>query len=152
MDRSLPDKAIDLIDEASSRAKVKTNYESAEVKNLKLKLEKVEAEKEIAVNQEDFEKASKLRDQAIKIKEEIERLKSIPSKGASSVVEITEHDIAEVISKWANIPLTKLTEGEAEKLLKGELDLVISYIKNKSFGTGIGKIFNCLFELIRCSG
>jgi len=122
-DRSLPDKAIDLIDEASSRAKVKTNYESAEVKNLKIKLEKVEAEKEESVNQEDFEKASKLRDQATKIKEEIERIKSIPTKGESQLVEITEHDIAEVISKWTNIPLTKLTEGEAEKLLNLEKTL-----------------------------
>ena len=122
-DRSLPDKAIDLIDEASSRAKVKTNYESAEVKNLKLKLSKCEAEKEDAVNQEDFEKATKLRDQAIALKEEIERLKSIPMSGEQSTVEITEHDIAEVISKWTNIPLTKLTEGEAEKLLNLEKTL-----------------------------
>ena len=118
-DRSLPDKAIDLIDEASSRAKVKTNYDSAEVKKLKIKLEKVEAEKEDAVNQEDFEKASKLRDEVAKIKEEIARQKSLPAT-QDSVVTITEHDIAEVISKWTNIPLTKLTEGEAEKLLNLE--------------------------------
>lgn len=118
-DRSLPDKAIDLIDEASSRAKVKTNYDSAEVKKLKIKLDKIEAEKEDAVNQENFEKASKLRDEVSKIKEEIARQKSLPVV-KESVVEITEQDIAEVISKWTNIPLTKLTEGEAEKLLNLE--------------------------------
>ena len=122
-DRSLPDKAIDLIDEASSRAKVKSNYDSDEVKALKEKLVKLEAEKEDAVNQEDFERAGKLRDQAIKIKEEIARLKSIPTS-ANETATITEHEVAEVISKWTNIPLTKLTEGEAEKLLNLEKTLI----------------------------
>ncbi len=118
-DRSLPDKAIDLIDEASSRAKVQSNYDSAEVKALKEKLIKLEAEKEDAVTQENFERASKLRDQAKATREEIERLKSVPAnEGESSI--ITEHEVAEVISKWTNIPLTKLTEGEAEKLLNLE--------------------------------
>ncbi len=121
-DRSLPDKAIDLIDEASSRAKVKTNYDSSEVKALREKQAKLEAEKEDAVNQEDFEKAGKLRDQITKVKDEIERQKSMPTN-SNSVAEITEHDIAEVISKWTNIPLTKLTEGEAEKLLHLEKTL-----------------------------
>lgn len=121
-DRSLPDKAIDLIDEASSRAKVKTNYEPSEVKTLKEKLIKCEQDKEQAVSEEDFEKATKYRDQAIKIKEEIARLNSIPTE-QNSAVEVTEHDIAEVISKWTNIPLTKLTEGEAEKLLNLEKTL-----------------------------
>ncbi len=115
-DRSLPDKAIDLIDEASSRAKVKSNYESAEIKTLKEKLTKLEAEKEDAVNQEDFDKAGKLRDQITKIKDEIERQKTLPKVQTESA-EINEQDIAEVVSKWTNIPLTKLTEGEAEKLL-----------------------------------
>ncbi len=119
-DRSLPDKAIDLVDEASSRAKVKSNYDSAEVKALREKLIKLEAEKEDAVNQENFEKASKLRDQVKATKEEIDRLKSMPSTTGEETAIITEQDIAEVISKWTNIPLTKLTEGEAEKLLNLE--------------------------------
>lgn len=118
-DRSLPDKAIDLIDEAASRAKVKNNYDSADVKNLKAKQEKLEAEKNDAVNQEDFEKASKLRDQITKIKDEIVKLKSL-NQTDDKVSIITEQDVAEVISKWTNIPLTKLTEGEAEKLLNLE--------------------------------
>ncbi len=115
-DRSLPDKAIDLIDEASSRAKVKNNYESSEIKALKEKLSKLEVDKENAVTREDFEKASKLRDQIAKTKEEIERQKSVSIKPQTETV-ITEQDVAEVVSKWTNIPLTKLTEGEAEKLL-----------------------------------
>ncbi len=122
-DRSLPDKAIDLIDEASSRAKVKSNYDSDEVKALKEKLTKLEADKEDAVNQEDFERAGKLRDQVFKIKEEIARLKSMPTAD-NVVATITEQEIAEVISKWTNIPLTKLTEGEAEKLLNLEKTLI----------------------------
>ena len=119
-DRSLPDKAIDLIDEASSRAKVKSNYDSAEIKALKEKLIKLEAEKEDAVNQENFERAGKLRDKVNETKEEIARLKSIPNAEKSDGAIITEHEVAEVISKWTNIPLTKLTEGEAEKLLNLE--------------------------------
>ena len=121
-DRSLPDKAIDLIDEASSRAKVKSNYENAEIKALKLKLSKLEAEKDDAVNQEDFERASKLRDNITKTKDEIERQKSLPTT-QNQTATINEQDVAEVVSKWTNIPLTKLTEGEAEKLLHLESTL-----------------------------
>jgi len=122
-DRSLPDKAIDLIDEASSRVKVKNNYESVEVKQMKEKVVKLESEKELAVANEDFEKASKLRDQITELKEEIERQKTAPVTDSNNMSTITEHDIAEVISKWTNIPLTKLTEGEAEKLLALEKTL-----------------------------
>ena len=118
-DRSLPDKAIDLIDEASSRAKVKSNYDSEEVKELREKLKKCEAEKEDAVSQEDFERASKLRDRIIKLKDDIEKAKNSP-KTMQNIATITEHEVAEVVSKWTNIPLTKLTEGEAEKLLNLE--------------------------------
>jgi len=119
-DRSLPDKAIDLIDEASSRAKVKSNYDSAEVKLLKEKLTKLEAEKEDAVNQENFERAGKLRDKIKEIQLDIEKAKSMPTKAEDKTYAITEQDVAEVISKWTNIPLTKLTEGEAEKLINLE--------------------------------
>ena len=118
-DRSLPDKAIDLIDEASSRAKVKVDYESPEIKSLKDKIAKAEVDKQQAVENEDFDKAGKLRDQIIKMKEEIARLKSLPVASSSETV-ISEQDVAEVVSKWTNIPLTKLTEGEAEKLLNLE--------------------------------
>ncbi len=122
-DRSLPDKAIDLIDEASSRAKVRTNYDSKKVRAMREKLSKLEAEKEDAVNQEDFEKASKFRDQISKLKDEIEHEKSSPNSN-TEVATITDHDVAEVVSKWTNIPLTKLTEGEAEKLLNLEKTLM----------------------------
>ncbi len=119
-DRSLPDKAIDLIDEASSRAKVKANSDSPEIAKLKSQLENLEKEKSKAVADEDFEKAGKLRDKISSTKQEIERQKSLPATQTDNVYTVTEHDIAEVISKWTNIPLTKLTEGEAERLLNLE--------------------------------
>lgn len=123
-DRSLPDKAIDLIDEASSRAKVKSKGDTDQVKALKQQLEKLSAEKEKAVKDENFEKASKLRDEISKTRDEIERQKSLPASAEQNKIMITEQDIAEVISKWTNIPLTKLTEGEAEKLLNLEKTLM----------------------------
>lgn len=119
-DRSLPDKAIDLIDEASSRAKVKANSDSPEITKLKIQLENLEKEKSKAVADEDFEKAGKLRDKISSTKQEIERQKSLPTTQSENIYTVTEHDIAEVISKWTNIPLTKLTEGEAERLLNLE--------------------------------
>lgn len=115
-DRSLPDKAIDLIDEAASRAKVKNNYSSKEDDSLNQKLLKFENEKENAIVDENFEKASQYRDEINKIQKQIEDKKSSNSKK----IVISENDVAEVVSKWTKIPVTKLTEMESEKLLKLE--------------------------------
>ncbi len=123
LDRSLPDKAIDLIDEASSRAKVKNNYSTAEEKELKEQLNKLKANKEDAVNQEDFEKASKLRDEISNIKKKLDEIKNKPSQKPETPAEIGEEEIAEVVSKWTGIPVTKVTEGESERLLKLEQTL-----------------------------
>lgn len=119
LDRSLPDKAIDLIDEAMSRVKVKNNYANKQETEVRNKLEILEANKEDAINQEDFEKASRLRDEINAYKKQIEEIKKLPVAGEQKQ-EITENDIAEVVSKWTNIPVTKMTEGETEKLLKLE--------------------------------
>lgn len=121
MDRSLPDKAIDLIDEASARAKVKSSYLSEDEMKLNDKMLTLQANKEDAIVQEDFEKAGKLRDEIELTKKEIEsaKMKAKPIK-KENCASITAHEIAEVVSKWTNIPVTKLTEGEAEKLLKLE--------------------------------
>lgn len=120
LDRSLPDKAIDLIDEASSRAKVKNNYSSVQEKELKEKLNKLNANKEDAVTQEDFEKASKLRDEIAEVNKKLEEIRNTPSAQPETPAEIGEEEIAEVVSKWTGIPITKVTEGESEKLLKLE--------------------------------
>lgn len=123
LDRSLPDKAIDLIDEASSRAKVKNNYSSEQEKELKDKLAKLNANKEDAVTQEDFEKASKLRDEIAEINKQLDEIKNTPSTKPETPAEIGEEEIAEVVSKWTGIPITKVTEGESEKLLRLEATL-----------------------------
>ena len=123
LDRSLPDKAIDLIDEASSRAKVKNNYSSVQEKELKEKLNKLNANKEDAVTQEDFEKASKLRDEIAELNKRLEEIKNAPTAQPETPAEIGEDEIAEVVSKWTGIPITKVTEGESEKLLRLEATL-----------------------------
>lgn len=120
IDRSLPDKAIDLVDEASSRAKVKSNYISKEDKELTDRLLTLEANKEDAVMQEDFEKASHLRDEIATLHKTIEDKKQSKSTTKDAIPVISEQDIAEVVSKWTKIPITKLTEGETEKLLNLE--------------------------------
>lgn len=123
LDRSLPDKAIDLIDEASSRAKVKNNYSSTQEKALKEQLNQLTANKEDAVMQEDFEKASKLRDEIAELNKQLEEIKNTPTAQPETPAEIGEDEIAEVVSKWTGIPITKVTEGESEKLLKLEQTL-----------------------------
>ena len=120
LDRSLPDKAIDLIDEASARAKVKNNYSTSQEKELNNKLAQLNANKEDAVNQEDFEKASKLRDEIAEVKKQLEESKTAPSQKPETPAIIGENEIAEVVSKWTGIPVTKVSEGETEKLLKLE--------------------------------
>lgn len=130
LDRSLPDKAIDLIDEASARAKVKNNYPSEKESELKAKLDKLKANKDDAVNQEDFEKASKLRDEIAEIKSQLDEIKNTPSAKPETPAEIGEEEIAEVVSKWTGIPITKVTEGETEKLLKLE-EMLSSRVKGQ---------------------
>lgn len=137
-DRSLPDKAIDLIDEASSRAKVQFT-ESQEVKNLKEQLEKLESEKEAARISENYEKAGQLRDEIYKIQGEIRDLSSDYSKLKQQDKSITAEDIAKVVSSWTGVPVTKINETEKEKLLNlenilherviGQNDAVVSVSK-----------------------
>lgn len=118
-DRSLPDKAIDLIDEASSRAKVSIT-ESAEVRELKEKLAKLETEKEDARISENYEKAGVLRDEIYKIQGEIRNLSNDYSKMKQEEKAIYAEDIARVVSSWTGVPVTKINETEKEKLLNLE--------------------------------
>ena len=116
-DRFLPDKAIDLIDEAASRVKLRTYTEPDNIKELEAKIEKTEKEKEEAVRVQDFEKAAKLRDkqkfQKEKLQKENEKWKN---KNTRSVTTLTEEDIAEVISSWTGIPVKRISEDENKKL------------------------------------
>ena len=120
MDRSLPDKAIDLIDEASSRAKVHGVKKPDELIKVEDEIAEFEAEKKNALMSENFEKASEYRD---KLNAAINRKSQIISNmqtSSGSGIEITEDDICDIIIKWTGIPVTKLTETEKDRLLKLE--------------------------------
>lgn len=123
-DRYLPDKAIDLIDEASVKARLKTYVEPENIKKLEEKLEKTIKEKEDAINVQDFEKAAKLRD---KEKEVSKKLETENAKWRDSrtnkVVDIEKEDIAIIVSNWTGIPVSKISESENEKLRNLEAEL-----------------------------
>ena len=120
-DRFLPDKAIDLIDEAGSRVRVKNSMVSPQLKELRRELLKVTKEKEEVVRQQDFEKASKLRDRELEIEAEIQETTSGKQDGKiSKSLVVTEDDIAHIVSSWTGVPVSKLTESESEKLLHVE--------------------------------
>ena len=123
-DRFLPDKAIDLIDEASSKARLRTYTEPDGLKELQEEIEKTKNEKEEAVLNQKFEKAAELRDteKALRKKKKKEQNKW-KNKNTKSIVTITEENIAEVIANWTGIPAKKITEDENEKLKNLEKEL-----------------------------
>lgn len=121
MDRSLPDKAIDLIDEACSHAKVGASIASPKLKELEKELHELELQKEEAKRTENFEGAKIYKDKADKVREKIEKLRTDWNKSKQSQVGIIdENDIAQVVSSWTKIPVTKLTESEKDKLMNLE--------------------------------
>ena len=123
-DRYLPDKAIDLIDEAASRARLKTYTEPDSLKELEEEIANINKDKEEAVKTQKFEKAAKLRDKEKELKEKYEKeQKKWQNKNNKSVTNITEENIAEVISSWTGIPAKKITEDENEKLKNLEKNL-----------------------------
>ena len=116
-DRFLPDKAIDLIDEAASRARLKIYTQPEKIKKLEERIEEVAKNKEEAVRNQKFEKAATLRDEERELKAKFEKEESKwKSKNTKSIVNITEENIAEVISTWTGIPAKRITEDENEKL------------------------------------
>ncbi|MBI4180289.1 ATP-dependent Clp protease ATP-binding subunit [bacterium] len=120
-DRFLPDKAIDLIDEAGSRARLKTTLLPPELRQLEQELEKLLGEKKEAVVSQEYEKAANIRDGEKKLRDEIERIRKEwnKTKGQTeAVVDIDE--IAFLISEWTGVPLTRLTEAESARLLRME--------------------------------
>ena len=116
-DRFLPDKAIDLIDEACSRAKLKTYTEPENLKKISEEIEEIENNKEEAVRSQKFEKAAKLRDKQKELKVEYEKeQKKWQNKNSKELINITEENVAEVISSWTGIPSKKITEDENIRL------------------------------------
>ena len=116
-DRFLPDKAIDLIDEAASRLRLKIFTEPDSLKQMQEELENISKDKEEAVRSQKFEKAANLRDKELELKEQVQREEEKwKTKNNKSIIDITEEHIAEVISSWTGIPAQKITQDENEKL------------------------------------
>lgn len=123
-DRFLPDKAIDLIDEAASRAKLKTYTEPDNLKEMEEQIEETKKNKEEAVRMQKFEKAASLRDKEKELKEKYEKeQKKWKNKNTKQVTNITEENIAEVISNWTGIPANRITEDENVRLKNLEKNL-----------------------------
>jgi len=122
--RYLPDKAIDLIDEAGSRARLNVMTTPPDIKEVEKNIEQVRKEKEAAVKGQDFEKAASLRDQERELKAQLERGRKEWSKQkAEAYPQVTGEEIAEIVAKWTGIPVLKLEQKETEKLMKIEEEL-----------------------------
>ncbi len=117
-DRFLPDKAIDLIDEASSRVRLANYVLPEELKNLELKMEELVKEKEEAINAQEYEKAAWMRDEEQKLKEEIDnRRKEWINQRNLEVGSVGESEIAAIVSSWTGIPVNKMAAEESERLI-----------------------------------
>ncbi len=120
-DRFLPDKAIDLVDEAASRLRMKTLTAPPDVKDIEAKITEVKKEKEAAITIQEYERAAALRDKEKELRNQLENQKKNWEKQTSSENSVvTEEEIAEIISMWTGIPLKNLEETESERLLKLE--------------------------------
>ena len=120
-DRYLPDKAIDLIDEAASRVRLKAYTAPDELQELEKKVKELEKEKAASINAQHFERAANLRDQEKKARETLNEKKQVwKDKHEKTNGEVTAEDIAQIVSSWTSIPVVQLTEEEAERLLKME--------------------------------
>ena len=120
-DRFLPDKAIDLVDEAAAKVRLKEFTAPTDVKKLEDQLKQLAQEKEAAVNAQEFERAAKVRDEEKKIKEELDAQKQQwEQKAHRTTGQVTPEDIAEVVSSWTGVPVQQLTEEEGQRLMKLE--------------------------------
>ncbi len=120
-DRYLPDKAIDLVDEAGAKVRIQNLTAPPNLKNLEDEIDKISKEKADAISVQDFEKAAKLRDTEKKLKDKLESSKNNwKTQNQTDELIVSELQIANVVSKWTNIPIEKLTEKESERLLRLE--------------------------------
>lgn len=139
-DRFLPDKAIDVIDEASSKVRLKVSSLCPEGRELDKQLREIVKDKEDAIRNQDFEKASALRDDEANMKEKIREVTEQWKKdNEANRPVVTQEDVAEVISTMTGVPVTKLTEGESERLLKLEDTLHARVIGQSDAVTAISK-------------
>ena len=120
-DRFLPDKAIDLVDEAASRVRLRAYTAPDDLQDIENKIKSLEKEKAEAVNNQDFEHAAAIRDEEKKLRTELEDKKKIwQEKNEHKNGEVTSEDIAEIVSSWTGVPVVQLTQEESQRLLKLE--------------------------------
>ena len=138
-DRFLPDKAIDVVDEAASKVRMKVFSAAPDVKALEDRLNTVKKEKEAAVTSQDFEKAAKLRDEEQVLVKEIDDKKTVAKEESDQKLIVTEEDIAAVVAQWTGIPVTKIAEEESETLLHLEDELHKRVIGQDDAVTAVAK-------------
>lgn len=138
-DRFFPDKAIDVVDEAASKVRMKVFSAAPDVKALEDRLNSVKKEKEAAVTSQDFEKAAKLRDEEQALVKEIDDKKSVAKEESDQKLIVTEDDIAAVVAQWTGIPVAKIGEEESETLLHLEDELHKRVIGQDDAVTAVAK-------------
>ena len=120
-DRALPDKAIDLFDEAGARARLKNAALPPQIREQQQKYQATVAEKNVAIADKEFEKAAQIKKQEDQLKKQLDEMKEKwQAQRAAQKVEVTEEDIALVASKWTGIPVTRMTQSETDKILHME--------------------------------
>ena len=122
-DRFLPDKAIDVVDEAASKVRMKVFSAAPDVKALETQLADVKKEKEAAVTAQEFEKAAEMRDEEQRIEKEINDKKQAAKENSDAKLVVTDEDIASVVAQWTGIPVSKIAQEESESLLHLEEEL-----------------------------
>lgn len=139
-DRYLPDKAIDLIDEAASRVRLRTFTAPEDLQDLEKKIKDLEIDKAAAVNAQDFERAASLRDKEKELRDQLERAKDEwTAKNERSNSVVVPNDIADIVSMWTGVPVSQLTEEESQRLLRLEDTLHKRVIGQDEAVTAIAK-------------
>lgn len=139
IDRYLPDKAIDVMDEAAARVRMKVYAPSHELQDLEQKLADINKEKEAALAGEDFEKCASLRDAGKKVSSEISALQKEKKQHDDEKLVVTENDIADVVSMWTGVPVQQITETESQRLLHLEAELHKRVISQDDAVTAVAK-------------
>ena len=138
--RFLPDKAIDVVDEAGARARIQTMTRPIGLKKLEARIAEINDEKVAAINDQDFEKAAALRDEEKTTRKELDdKIEGWRGESEEKIVDIEEDDIMSVVSKWTGVPLQRMEQKEAAKLLKMEEDLKETVIGQNEAVVAISK-------------
>ncbi len=138
--RALPDKAVDVVDEAGSRARLKTMEVPPGIKELEGRIEQLKQEKEAYIKSQNFEKAARMRDEEREVREKLEKVRAEWAKERDNIsVIIGEEDIARVVSQWTKIPLLRLEQNESDRLLKMEEKMQDTVIGQKEAISAIAR-------------